>query len=107
MCEKLPPGVTDAELTMVNTLFVKPDLWFAYRAALLEILPQARALDACLMLEVGEVVGQPGTVMLTERWRSGAEYVNDITQLPMYQKYLSASESMYERPRIVVVLTPI
>ena len=102
--EEMPDGVSQGELMMVNTLHIKEDSWVNYLAALNEILPQARALDACLLLEAGHVIDRPVTVMLVERWRSGVEYVTSVLQLPMYQKYLELTESMYASPRSVMVL---
>ena len=53
--EKLPQ-VSDKELMMSNTLMIQPEYREECLMALREILPQARCLEACLSLEVGEVV---------------------------------------------------
>ncbi|WP_438453209.1 putative quinol monooxygenase [Streptomyces asiaticus] len=104
MAEEMPAGITDGEVMMINTLYINPGRWDEYQAALQEILPQARALEACLVLEAGQVADEPGTVILTERWRSGVEYVTEVLKLPMFEKYLAATEAMYAKPRTVVVL---
>jgi hypothetical protein len=51
VAEEMPAGITDGELMMVDTLYIDPGRWDEYQAALEEILPQARALEACLVLE--------------------------------------------------------
>lgn len=101
------PTVTDEELMMSNTLVIKPEHRDAYLSELRQVLSQARELPACLSLEVGEVVTQPGTFVLSERWRNGNEYVNDVLRLPFYQRYLERSEPMYAAPRGVLVLTSV
>jgi quinol monooxygenase YgiN len=45
--------------------------------------------------------------VLSERWRNGNEYLNEILQLPFYQRYLERSETFYVAPRAVLVLTSI
>ena len=101
------PQVFDGELMMSNTLVVKPEHRKEYLDELREILPQARRLDACISLEVGEVDDRPGTFVLSERWRNGTEYLNEILQLPFYQRYLERSEPFYAAPRAVLVLTSV
>ncbi|MET0452253.1 MAG: antibiotic biosynthesis monooxygenase [Mycobacterium sp.] len=101
------PQVDDAELFMSNTLVIRPEWRSAYLRELMTVLPQARALDGCQLLEVGEIVDTPGTFVLTERWRSGLEYVNEYLALPFYQNYLKRTEDMYAGPRKVVVLSSI
>lgn len=101
------PLVTGGELMMSNTLVVHPDHREGYLDELRKVLPLARMLDGCMFLEVGEVVESPGTFVLTERWRSGEEYVNEYLALPFYQEYLRNTEQMYAAPRGVVVLTTI
>ena len=101
------PEVTDGELMMSNTLFVGPENREAYLSAIREILPKARGLDGCRSLEVGEVVGEPGTFLLTERWSNGDQYLHEYLQLPFYQEYLEKTEGLYSAPRTVAVLTPI
>ena len=98
------PLVTDAPLIMHNTLVIKPEQRGPYLAALLAVLPQARALPGCLLLEAGESVDTPGTIHLFERWRSGTEYLERYLQLPFYQEYLATTEEMYAAPRQVSVL---
>lgn len=99
------PVVTDAELFMCNTLRVKAESRSEYLRELQEVLPQARALPGCLLLEVGECVDAPATFILTERWRSGREYLHEYLALPFYRSYLSATEAMYATPRDVSVLS--
>lgn len=101
------PQVVDGELMMSNTLVIKPEHRKEYLDELRAILPQARRLDACISLEVGEVADRPGTFVLSERWRSGTEYLNEILQLPFYQRYLERSEPFYAAPRAVLVLTSV
>ena len=101
------PQVVDGELMMSNTLVIKPEHRQEYLDELREILPQARRLDACISLEAGEVADRPGTFVLSERWRSGTEYLNEVLQLPFYQRYLERSEPFYAAPRAVVVLTSV
>jgi quinol monooxygenase YgiN len=98
------PQVSDDELMMCNTLMIKKEYRDEYLTELRRVLPLARRLPACLSLEVGEVAGQPGTFVLSERWRSGAEYVNEILQLDFYQRYLKRTEPHYAAPRSVSVL---
>lgn len=98
------PQVTEGELMMVNTLVVRSDCREEFMDELRRILPLARQLPACLALEVGEVVDQSGTFVLTERWRSGNEYLHEILGLDFYQRYLAASEPLYAAPRSVLVL---
>lgn len=98
------PQVSNEELMMCNTLVIKPEYREEYLSELRRILPLARRLPACLSLEVGEVTGQPGTFLLSERWRSGSEYVNEILGLDFYQRYLNHTEPHYAVPRTVVVL---
>lgn len=101
------PQVTDGELMMCNTLVIKPELREEYLSELRRILPLARRLPACLSLEVGEVVDRPGTFVLSERWRSGTEYLNEILQLDFYQRYIGRTETHYAVPRTVAVLQPV
>lgn len=100
------PEVTDGELMMCNTVVIAPARRLDYLRALRKVLPQARSLPGCLSLEVGERADSPGVFVLTERWRSGTEFVGYLS-LPFYQDYLEASEGMYAAPRDVVVLTAI
>jgi quinol monooxygenase YgiN len=104
MPQEKMPQVSDKELMMNNTLTIKPEYREEYLRELREILPQARRLEACISLEVGEVADQPGTFVLSERWRNGNEYLNEILQLPFYQRYLERSEPFYAAPRAVLVL---
>lgn len=106
MPEKMPQ-VGAGELFMCNTLSIRPEYRQAYLQELQTVLPQARALPGCLLLECGEKVDAPGTFMLTERWRSGLEFVNEYLPLPFYQEYLARTEAMYEGPRDVAVLTSV
>lgn len=106
MPEKMPQ-VGDEELFMSNTLTIRPEYRSAYLRELQKVIPPAKALSGCLLLEVGEVVDAPGTFVLTERWRSGLEYVNEYLALPFYQEYLSRTEDMYAVPRVVAVLSSI
>ena len=101
------PNVSDAELVMCNTLVIAPEHREEYLDELHKVLPQARALEACTLLEVGEVADRPGTFVLFERWRSGTEYLSQVLALPFYQRYLEASEPFYSGPRQVLVLTPL
>lgn len=101
------PQVVDGELMMSNTLVIKPEHRQEYLDELRASLPQARRLDAYISLEAGEVADQPGTFVLSERWRSGTEYLNEILQLPFYQRYLERSEPFYAAPRAVLVLTSV
>lgn len=98
------PQFDDHELTMVNTLSIRARDVDDFVLELQEILPLARRLDACLLLEAGQVIDDPTTFILSERWRSGWEYVNTVLALPIYQKYLSATEAMYDEPRVVAAL---
>ena len=98
------PTVSDEELMMSNTLAISLEHREEYLIELREVLSHARQLPACLSLEVGEVVDQPGTFVLSERWRSGNEYVNEVLHLPFYQHYLARSEPFYSGPRNVLVL---
>ncbi len=106
MPEKMP-RVTDGELYMSNTLTIHTESRSAYLEELQKVVPQARALEGCLLLEVGESVEAPGTFVLTERWRNGLEYLNEYLALPFYREYLSRTEDMYAAPRNVVVLESI
>jgi quinol monooxygenase YgiN len=99
--------VSDGELTMSNTLIVRPEHRRAYIHALQKVVPYARSLAGCLFLEVGGRSDSPGTFVLTERWRNGNEYVNDYLALPFYQEYLAKTEPMYAAPRNVVVLNAV
>jgi quinol monooxygenase YgiN len=101
------PQVPAGELMMCNTLVVRPECRSAYLKALRKVLPQARGLDGCLLLEVGESIDAPSTFVLTERWRSGTEYLNEYLALPFYVEYLEATEPMYAAPRTVVVLSSV
>jgi quinol monooxygenase YgiN len=100
------PEVTDGELMLCNTLIIDPEQRLAYLRALGEVLPQARALPGCLLLEVGERADSPGTFILTERWRSAREFLGYLS-LPFYRDYLEASERMYAAPRDAVILTAV
>jgi quinol monooxygenase YgiN len=104
--EKMPQ-VDEGELFMCNTLTIRPDSREAYLRELKAVLPQARALAGCLLLDVGESVDAPGTFVLVERWRNGVEYVNDYLALPFFQDYLLRTQEMYAGPRGVTVLTSI
>lgn len=104
MSQEKMPQVSNKELMMNNTLIIKPEHREEYLMELREILPQARRLEACISLEVGEVSDQPGTFVLSERWRNGNEYLNEILKLPFYQRYLERSEPFYAAPRAVLVL---
>jgi quinol monooxygenase YgiN len=101
------PEITDGELFMVNTLKIEVASRTQYLEELRKVVPEARALPGCLLLEVGERTDAPGTFVLTERWRSGLEYVNDYLALPFYRDYLVRTEAMYAAPRDVVVLSSI
>lgn len=104
MPPEVMPQVSDQELMMCNTLVINKEYREEYLTELRRILPLARRLPACISLEVGEVAGQPGTFLLSERWRSGSEYINEILHLDFYQRYLEVSEPYYAGPRTVVVL---
>ena len=101
------PAVSDDELMMSNTLVISLEHREEYLSELREVLSQARQLPACLSLEVGEVVDQPGTFVLSERWRNGNEYLHEVLGLPFYQRYLARSEPFYSGPRTVLVLRPV
>ena len=101
------PEVTDGELFMSNTLVVRSESRAKFLDQLQKVLPQARALPGCLLLEVGERLDAPATFILTERWRNGLEYLHEYLALPFYQSYLSATEDMYAAPRTVAVLSTI
>ncbi len=101
------PQVTADELFMVNTLTVRPERRVAYLQELDSVLPHARELDGCLLLEVGELADAPATFILIERWRNGLEYVNEYLNLPFFRTYLTRTEDMCARPRRVVVLASI
>jgi quinol monooxygenase YgiN len=101
------PEITDGELFMSNTLVVRSESRADYLDQLREVLPQARALPGCLLLEVGERVDAPATFILTERWRNGREYLHEYLALPFYRSYLAATEDMYAAPRTVAVLSSI
>ena len=101
------PQVSDGELMMSNTLVIAPEHRDEYLEELRLVLAPARQLEACLSLEVGEVGDQPGTFVLSERWRSGREYVEEVLALPFYQRYLERSEPFYAAPRSVLVLTSV
>ena len=107
MLQEKMPQVSDKELMMNNTFMIKPEHREEYLMELREILPQARCLEACISLEVGEVTDRPGMFVLSERWRNGKEYLNEILQLPFYQRYLERSEPFYAAPRVVLVLTSV
>ncbi len=92
MPQEKMPQVSDKELMMSNTLMIQPE----YRE---EFLMELR--------EIGEVADQPGMFVLSERWRNGNEYLNEVLQLPFYQRYLERSEPFYAAPRAVLVLTSI
>ena len=92
---------------MSNTLVIKPGYRDEFLRELGMVLPEARQLEACLLLEVGEVVGRPGTFVLFERWRNGKEYVDEVLQLPFFRRYLERSERFYAGPRSVLALTPV
>lgn len=104
MSPEAMPQVSDDELMMCNTLVIKAEHREEYLGELRRILPLARRLPACLSLEAGEVADQPGTFVLSERWRSGAEYVNEILHLDFYVRYLERTELHYAVPRTVSVL---
>jgi quinol monooxygenase YgiN len=104
---EMTPEVTDGELYMSNTLTLRLERRLDYLDELLKVLPKARALPGCLLLEVGERIDAPATFVLTERWRNGLEYANEYLALPFYQDYLSATEAMYAAPRNVSVLSSI
>ena len=91
--EKIPQ-VSDKELMMSNTLMIQPEYREDFLMELREILPQARRLEVCISLEVGEVTDQTGMFVLSERWRNGNEYLNEILQLPFYQRYLERSRTI-------------
>ena len=107
MPQEKMPQVSDKELMMSNTLMIQPEYREEFLMELREILPQACRLEACISLEVGEVADKPGMFVLSERWRNGNEYLNEILQLPFYQRYLERSQPFYAAPRAVLVLTPI
>ncbi|WP_199254586.1 putative quinol monooxygenase [Mycolicibacterium mengxianglii] len=106
MPEMMPP-INNGELFMCNTLTIRPECRLEYLRELQTVLPQAKALPGCLLLECGEKIDAPGTFILTERWRSGNEYVNEYLTLPFYQEYLAKTEAMYEGPRDVAVLSSV
>ena len=101
------PQVPDGELMMSNTLVIRAEDRAAYLEALRKVLPQARSLDGCIVLEVGESVAEPSTFVLTERWRSGTEYLHEYLALPIYVEYLTTTEPMYAAPRRVVILSSV
>ena len=92
---------------MSNTLVIDLAHREEYLSELRQVLSQARLHPACLSLEVGEVLDQPGTFVLSERWRNGTEYLNEVLRLPFYQRYLERSEPFYAGPRGVLVLQPV
>ena len=98
--------VTDGELMLCNTLFIDPEHRLEYLRELREVLPQARSLPGCVLLEVGERADSPGTFILTERWRSGREFLSYLS-LPFYRRYLEASERLYAASRDAIVLTAV
>lgn len=104
MTSEAMPEFGDGELMMSNTLMIRVECREEFLSELRRIVPQARVLPACLALEVGEVAAQPGTFVLSERWRSGREYVEEVLRLDFYQRYLQRSEPLYSAPRKVVVL---
>ena len=101
------PLVSDAELMMSVTLVIAPEHREQYLDELRDVLPSARREPACLSLEVGEMADRPGTFVLSERWRSGNEYVHHVLPLPYFQRYLERTEPLYAVPRTVIVLTPV
>jgi quinol monooxygenase YgiN len=107
MPQEKMPQVSNQELMMNNTLMIKPEHREEFLMELREILPQAHRLEACISLEVGEVADRRGMFVLSERWRNGNEYLNQILQLPFYQRYLERSEPFYAAPRAVLVLTSV
>ncbi|WP_374948042.1 putative quinol monooxygenase [Agreia sp.] len=107
MAAEQMPEITDSVLVMSNTLTVDPKDREKYLEELRLVLPEARKLPGCLVLEAGEVTDMPGTFVLYERWRSGTEYVGEYLQLPFYQRYLQQSEPLYSAPRSVVVLSSV
>ncbi|MGV9801377.1 putative quinol monooxygenase [Mycobacterium sp. NPDC003449] len=104
---EMMPAVTDDELYASVTLTIRPECRLEYLNELRRVLPQARALPGCRLLEVGEHIDAPATFILTERWRSGLEYLNEYLTLPFFQDYLSATEPMYAAPLSAVVLRPV
>jgi quinol monooxygenase YgiN len=91
-------------LTMLVTLFIKPECREDFLGALSEVLPQARQEPACRLLEVYEILEEPGSILLVEHWRDLDEYRQEVLQRDYYQRYLKLSESMYSKPRIVKAL---
>lgn len=106
MSEAMPP-IVDGPLRMVNTLKIALDGREKFLAALTEVLPQARGQETCVYLEVGEVVGEPGTFVLNELWLNGRLFVEEILLMPFYQRYIERCEPLYAAPRTVRVLSPI
>ncbi|MBB4677351.1 putative quinol monooxygenase [Crossiella cryophila] len=98
------PGVP---LFMNVTLTIKPELQESYLAALLEVLPAARAEPSCVYLNVGQSMAEPHVFVLSEGWKDLVEYRDVILRKAYFQDYLRLSEGAYAKPRDVVVLSPI
>ena len=107
MSSEQVPQAVDEPLVMNVTLVIEPEHRERYLAALREVLPPARAEEACVRLDVGEVADRPGTFVLSEHWRSAREYVEEVLALPFFRRYLEVTEPLYAVPRAVLVLTPV
>jgi quinol monooxygenase YgiN len=95
------PGIP---LFMNVTLTIRPERLDAFTAALREVVPHARAEDACLHLDVGRSIADPGVFVLSEGWRDLVEYRDVVLQKDYFQRYLQISEDSYAKPRVVTLL---
>jgi quinol monooxygenase YgiN len=102
----MPQGKMPQVSDMSNTLMIQPEYREQFLMELREILPQARCLEACISLEVGEVTDQPGMFVLSERWRNGNEYLNEdpatalLPAVPGTQRTILRSSASSSRPHI-------
>ncbi|HWG26789.1 putative quinol monooxygenase [Actinospica sp.] len=94
-------------ITAMLMLYIRPECREAFIEAVGEVLLQAREEPGCLFLHAQEVVDEPGTFVLLERWRDLEEYRDVVLQQEYFKSYLELSESMYAKPRVVTVLNPV
>lgn len=88
-------------LTMFVNLYIEKDRLEEYLESLAEVLPQARAEEACQVLFVTQEQADPTHIILFEVWRDRDEYFDEVLSRDYFQKYLAASEDAYAKSRLV------
>jgi quinol monooxygenase YgiN len=92
---------------MEVNLFIEPEHAEDYRAALKEVIDQARAEPTCRYLYVYESTEDPNTIVVVESWADLPTYREEVLNREYFREFLAATEAMYAAPRRVLQLLPL